>query len=199
MRDVGWKRVDPTDVIAPERINSGLESYLQSRAAAERFGGAETSTMVVGLRDLLREFRLAWDSLSYQWDLRVLNFDEENQRSFFVLIGLSHLDRPVLITGSVLGSAALLAFLGLWLFRRPRAHRDVIARYYDRFCRTLAAAACRANRLKGHSRFPSARRSISRSTRIEFIASACSTSGCATPKPPRNQPEPHARSAPSAE
>jgi transglutaminase-like putative cysteine protease len=36
LEGIGWRRVDPTEAIAPERISSGLASYLQSRATAVR-------------------------------------------------------------------------------------------------------------------------------------------------------------------
>ena len=52
-----------------------LVSRLVSSAAAIEISVANT------LRDMLREMRLLWDSLNYQWDLRVLTFDEEAQRS----------------------------------------------------------------------------------------------------------------------
>ena len=63
-------RVDPTNVIAPDRISSGFESYLESRTNAENAGG-ETSTGAAGMREILREARLAWDNVKYQWDLLV--------------------------------------------------------------------------------------------------------------------------------
>ena len=38
------------------------------------------------------ELQLAWDSINYQWDLRVLNFDEDSQRSFLFALGLGQRD-----------------------------------------------------------------------------------------------------------
>lgn len=140
LRDSGWQRVDPTSVIAPERLSSGLEAYLESRASAERAGGGETSSMMAGLRDILRDVHLAWDNLSYQWDLRVLNFDDDNQQLFFALIGLSQVDWLALVTWNVTSAAGLLALLALWFSRPARIRRDATVRYYDRFCGVLAAA-----------------------------------------------------------
>lgn len=140
LRDSGWQRVDPTSVIAPERLSSGLEAYLESRASAEHAGGGESSSMMAGLRDILRDVRLAWDNLSYQWDLRVLNFDEDNQQLFFALIGLSQVDWPALVTWNVTSAAGLLALLALWFSRPARIRRNATVRHYDRFCGILAAA-----------------------------------------------------------
>jgi transglutaminase-like putative cysteine protease len=138
LKETGWTRIDPTNVIAPERITSGLESFLELQAAAEGRSGVGSSTMVIGLRDMLREMRLLWDSLNYQWDLRVLTFDEEAQRSFFALIALSHLDWPSLAAWNLTGSLFILALLALW-FGRPGKHRpDVVRRDYDRFCGIMA-------------------------------------------------------------
>jgi hypothetical protein len=59
---------------------------------------------------------------------------------FFANIGLGNLDLPALVTWNVTGGAIVLALLALWLGRPARGNRDVVARHYDRFCRTLATA-----------------------------------------------------------
>ena len=138
LKETGWTRVDPTNVIAPDRITSGLESYLELQAAADGRAGAGASTMVIGLRDILREMRLLWDSMNYQWDLRVLTFDDEAQRSFFALISLAQLDWPSLAAWNLTGSVLILALLGLWLSRPGKLRRDAARRQYDRFCAIMA-------------------------------------------------------------
>src|SRR5690606_8640312 len=98
LKDSGWRRVDPTDMIAPERISAGLASYLESRATQSDPDAAQRSLTAAGWRELQREFqrdlRLIWDGLNYQWDLRVLNFDEETQRSFLYSLGLGTVAWP---------------------------------------------------------------------------------------------------------
>ena len=149
LKDSGWKRVDPTNVIAPERVNSGLESFLASQAAADQETGGEASSGALGLREMLREIRLAWDSLKYQWDVRVLNFDEENQRTFFASLGLGSMRWPELFTWIVLAIAASLGLLALWLSHATRPRLDPVSRDYARFCRILAAGGVRREAAEG--------------------------------------------------
>ncbi|RYD79429.1 MAG: DUF3488 domain-containing protein, partial [Verrucomicrobiaceae bacterium] len=87
LKGKGWQRVDPTSVIAPERITAGFESYIESQAAQ----GSGTGPNVKGFaswQNAIRDFRLVWDSLAYRWDLWILNFDEEGQRSFLLMLGM---------------------------------------------------------------------------------------------------------------
>jgi hypothetical protein len=148
LKDSGWVRVDPTNAIAPERISSGVGAYLQSRDANSPAQG-ERSPGMVGLRDLLRDARLAWENLNYQWDLRVLNFDEETQRSFFALVGLGNLRWPAIFTWMGLTVALALSVIALWLRRPDRRRGDEVQRAYRRFCRSLARAGLRKGSAEG--------------------------------------------------
>jgi transglutaminase-like putative cysteine protease len=135
----GWLRIDPTDVIAPDRLTSGLESFLQTRSAANQPAN-QTSSAVTGWRDLQRDARLAWDNLNHQWDLRVLGFDEENQRTFLTSFGLGDFKWVDVLVWMVIPSAMVLGLVGLWLRRPGRSPGDPVVHAYARFCQRLAAA-----------------------------------------------------------
>ena len=139
LKDEGWRRVDPTEMIAPDRLTSGLASYLENHAAANATG-APPSAARTGLRELGNEALLAWDSLNYQWDLRVLAFDEEGQQALFATIGVGNLRWLEILTWVAVFIALFLGIIGLWLRRPGRVPRDSAGRAYARFCRTLAAA-----------------------------------------------------------
>lgn len=143
----GWMRVDPTEVLAPERVNLGLASYLQQQAE----GGAAEGNFagrVFGLRDWMRDLRLAWDNVNFQWNLRILGFDESAQRQFFANVQLPfgwklhygnwHL---YLIWGLVIITPILL-LLGFLIRRSQRGRLDILQEAYAVFCRTLASAGC---------------------------------------------------------
>ena len=135
----GWLRVDPTDVIAPDRLTSGLASYLENRAAANP-ANAPPSAAATGWREIRRDVRLVWDNLNYQWDLRVLGFDEDNQRTFLATIGFGDFRWAELLVTLAIGAALLLGGLGLWQRRPGRPRSDAVSRSYARFCGSLAAA-----------------------------------------------------------
>jgi transglutaminase-like putative cysteine protease len=140
MKDAGWQRVDPTDVIAPERISSGLTSFLESRAAQANPNAGQSSTAATGWRELQRDFRLAWDNINYQWDLRVLNFDEDTQRNFLFSLGLGTASWPEIAVWVAVVIALILAVIGLWMRRPGQGARDEITRGYARFHRVLKRA-----------------------------------------------------------
>src|SRR4029077_15305757 len=94
----GWTRVDPTSVVAPERINLGLSSFLERRAAAGQFENPQSALV----RNLARspiftKARLAWQTLNYAWDTQVLSFDGETQESFLANTGITNVGPVSLI------------------------------------------------------------------------------------------------------
>ena len=83
--DSGWERVDPTAVVAPDRVNLGVNLFLERRAAA----GQLDNTQGAFARQLARwpifgRARLGWQTLSYAWDTRVLSFDGDDRVIFCV-------------------------------------------------------------------------------------------------------------------
>ena len=152
MKGEGWQRIDPTDVIAPERLSSGLESYLQSRSAASGTTG-EPSAAATGWRELRREARLAWDSLNHQWDLRVLGFDEDTQRTFLTTLGFGTFRWLDFVVWMAVPCALLLGAVGLWQRRPGRPALDPAGRAYARFCKKLAAAGLPRHPAEGPHHF----------------------------------------------
>jgi transglutaminase-like putative cysteine protease len=152
LKESGWLRVDPTNIVAPERLSSGFESYLESQAA-EGVGAGQGSAGVAGLRDMFREVQLVWDNLKYQWDLRVLNYDEESQQTFFAILGLGDLPPLANVIWLTIGVVLTAGLLGLWL-RRPQHHSvDPALVEYERFCRRLAAAGVTREPWEGPKQF----------------------------------------------
>jgi transglutaminase-like putative cysteine protease len=135
----GWQRVDPTSVIAPDRVNAGLQGYLETSDSAKGpIAGAVSSAV---WRDLQRRARLYWSNLSYQWNLRVLSFDRDTQRSFFAAVGFINFSDYNLATVLMLGTVLILGGLLVWLRRTPPAALgDPAHRWYARYCRRLASA-----------------------------------------------------------
>lgn len=130
----GWTRVDPTGVLAPNRLNADMQTFLL---------GEDSS----GLRNNLwfritQNVQLFWDHISYQWFNYVVGFDEELQWNWLSWLGLGHLMNtgllrgPLLLSISALLMALALVVLALWL-RRPARHRDPWARAWQKLCRRL--------------------------------------------------------------
>ena len=152
LKDMGWQRVDPTDMIAPERIASGLASYLQSHAAQTDPEAAQRSNTATGWREIQHDLQLAWDSLNYQWDLRILNFDEEAQNNFLLSLGLGAISWVFILLWLLVAAALFVAALSFFL-RRPRGGVDKVAEAYNRFCAALARAGLPREPWEGAQRF----------------------------------------------
>lgn len=139
--ETGWERVDVTSVVAPDRVNLGLDVFLERGAAA----GAERENDVSGNfarrlsgRPMLAEMAGAWDALNFAWNTRVLGFDAEAQQAFFAAMGLSDTRPLSLMLRSVLVVVGLLALYGVWIRVRTRSRSDRVKEIYDRFCRKAA-------------------------------------------------------------
>jgi hypothetical protein len=147
----GWQRADPTAAVASERVGMVDMRDTSAAGAAEdggvQFGGAWDR------QPILRNIRLAWEAISYEWDSRVANFDEETQQSFF--LGMGWLDtRPVrLLSWLSVAVAALLSTHALVTWWRTRVILDPLKMAYDRFCKRVAALGVKREPWEGPARF----------------------------------------------
>ena len=135
----GWQRIDPTGVVAPERVNLGFDSFQQMRAtsALGRTDGRQLARNLAR-RPIFNNLRRAWDSLNYAWDTRVLSFDAEAQQSFAANIGIPERGPLGLFVCSLVIASALLAIYAAWMRLRARPSADRMKVLYQRFCNTLA-------------------------------------------------------------
>ena len=153
----GWMRVDPTAMVAPERVNLGFDSYFETRVAA----GAEAAAGRIGTigmafrrRGILHDIELAWETLNYQWDTHVAAFDEEAQQSFLMQLGFSHNEPATLLFGwlALIGSVVIgIQTIAAW--RRARPVRDPLVVLYERFCRRAAVLGAKREPWEGPVRF----------------------------------------------
>lgn len=128
----GWTRIDPTAVVAPERLHRGILDLLPDAVSAP----ARLAHASPWLSRLLE----AWDASNAWWAERVLHFDAHAQLDLLARLGIAEPDVRHLAWACV---AVLLAWLGLlaWHLRpRQAAARDRLARAYVRLCGKLARA-----------------------------------------------------------
>jgi protein-glutamine gamma-glutamyltransferase len=148
--DSGWVRVDPTSVVAPDRVNLGLDSFLERRAAS---GHPEIRQSAfarnLAQSPIFNSIRLAWQTLNYAWDARVLSFDADVQESLFGAAGVAE-GGPVMLIGRTLVIATfLLATYAGWMLWRTHSRRDRVKALYERFCRKAARLGARRDPSEG--------------------------------------------------
>ncbi|MCU0758160.1 MAG: DUF3488 and transglutaminase-like domain-containing protein [Steroidobacteraceae bacterium] len=133
LEERGWTRIDPTAVVAPERLDRGFFEALP--------GAVSTTDRMLREIGWLADARLAWDTLNTWWKDEVVEFDLGSQLSLLSRLGF---DSPRLSQLGALLAGAVLAWLGWILLRFGRMERrrdaDALARAWRRLGERLAAA-----------------------------------------------------------
>lgn len=127
----GWVRVDPTSMVAPERIERGIEALP---------GLLRTPLLIrnhTWLQRLWRTSRLSWDALHHTWNRWVVQYTATRQTELMVHMGLGELTWQGLTMMLVLLLSLLLAIFAIRLLRQ-QTPRDRVVLVYQRFCRKLA-------------------------------------------------------------
>jgi transglutaminase-like putative cysteine protease len=150
----GWTRVDPTTAVAPGRASVDLISFLEKGSASSqaeaRRGGF---VMRLARSALFTNVRLAWETLSYEWDTRILAYDTDVQEVMLDSIGLANRGASVLIIAILIVVIALLVIYFGWMQFRTRSRADRVKALYEHFCQRAARLGVRRDPWEGPSDF----------------------------------------------
>lgn len=129
----GWKRVDPTAMVAPSRVEGGLEAALEYEGSflEDQLFSAHKLKWLDGIRQKL-------DSIQYGWRRWVLGYDGESQADLLksILDKLSSIPLAVLV-GGLFAGIFLLWFVLLGLMNRQN-YEAYEHQLYRKFCARLA-------------------------------------------------------------
>ena len=133
---IGWRSVDPTAAVAPQRIEQGLE---QALAADEAFL-ADSPMSALRYRNVpwINAVRLSWDNLNYGWQRWVLGYQGDEQLKVLNR-WFADLQAPAFLGGLGL----VLSLLGLWIFKPWQRENDSQLRLFYAFERLLARQGLR--------------------------------------------------------
>ena len=143
----GWVRFDPTGAVSPERIQLGVEEALRNDPAfmeesfflAARFGG-------VGWINTLR---LRLDAIEYEWNRRVVNYDEDVQFELFERLFGDVTEQKVLILLIGLAGIVIVA-VGFTVIRiEPRSKHSPIVKAYLNIGKELEKVGLRRRQGEG--------------------------------------------------
>ncbi len=127
----GWVRVDPTAVVAPERLNRGILDLLPDAGTIPE--------RLLHQFAWLEHSRQAWDALDSWWSTRVVAFNFGSQLHLLQWLGFDNPGWQQL--GWLLAGSLILWLIGVaWQFGRvrPATAPDRLARAYLRLCARLA-------------------------------------------------------------
>ena len=112
-----WKRIDPTAMIAPQRIDGGMQNYLAEDQQV--WGDTQAQTWRLQQFKFLKNMRVWSDYLSYQWQSKVVGYDAEKQKNWLSKLGFNSSYSYVLIL--IIGIAGILAvYVGFYWWRQAR-------------------------------------------------------------------------------
>ena len=154
----GWRRIDPTAAVAPERIERGIEA---SFAGSDLLPGAF-------MRDspLLWKMGMIWDNVNAEWNDWVVQFDRALQNEILLDLGFDDPDWRAFATALGIGLAIAVVLLFGWLaFEFRPQSPDPAAAAYRRFTRRLARRGFERGDRRGAARFRTARAPVPSRTR----------------------------------
>ena len=129
-----WVRIDPTAIIAPQRIDDGMQNLLADDRAVL---GTDTQMWQYQHSNFIRSLRVWSDYASYQWQSKVVGYDAESQRHWFGRLGLhSNYALAAVLVSSIL--MILAGYFG-WIFWKKRQQGSRVNRALDKFSKRLPA------------------------------------------------------------
>ncbi|MDR3087311.1 MAG: DUF3488 and transglutaminase-like domain-containing protein, partial [Azoarcus sp.] len=123
----GWVRVDPTALVAPLRIEYGLEGSLDTGLPF----------MLRPENSWLRQLRDRKEAFTMQWYRMVVGYDGRQQRDLLKNVGLNEFSVPVMLGAIAIATAFLMAAFYFWAQHR-RENPDPLDRAWARFSARLA-------------------------------------------------------------
>src|SRR5436190_20705555 len=152
--DTGWTRVDPTTAVAPGRASLDLYSFLERGITSGQMEARRSGFLTQLARSpLFTNGRLALETLSYEWDTRVLAFDADVQEVLLDSMGLANRGPLVLIIEILIVAIALLIIYFGWMQWQTRSRADQVKTSYERFCRKAARLGAQRDPWEGPSDF----------------------------------------------
>lgn len=109
----GWVRVDPTAVVSPARLESGLAASVPANESLPALMAPDARW--------LRDLRYRWEAANNAWNQWVLGYNPQLQRELLTRLGLPDPDWRNLVPVLLLACGGVLLAVSAWtLYRRPR-------------------------------------------------------------------------------
>lgn len=139
MQEKGWVRVDPTFVVAPERIDHGLEQAL-AEAWLPGFLSRNDDEWLTRWMDMMQ---MTWEAVNIRWNMWFMGFSAEDQLALMKRLGISMGRQGGWIVVMILPSLFIVVFILTGrLARRARkpSFEDRALKIYSRFLKKTARA-----------------------------------------------------------
>ncbi len=164
----GWVRVDPVALVAPTRIDQGLEGALEKGLPF----------MLRPEYSWLRQLRYGWEAASTQWNRKIIAYDSKRQHDLMGAFGLDDFSPSKAFGAAAIVIALLMAaFYGWAQFSRKDDGLDPLDRAWVRFSARLAPLGLA--RMPNEGPLDYARRlAAARPADAEALTSICTRYAC---------------------
>ena len=127
--DGRWNRYDPTAMIAPQRIEQGMQDLMSQDASV----WGDSSRWHVQRYSVLNKMRIWSDYASYQWQSKVVGYNAETQRGWLQKLGLQSSYSLVLLIMISIGGLVLLYWgVIFWCKRAQTSEYDIVVQSFSR-------------------------------------------------------------------
>lgn len=127
-----WQRFDPTAIIAPARIDNGMQGYLEQDQ--QLWSGTKQGWNYQQFQ-ALKHIRIWSDYLGYQWQSKIIGYDATTQYQWLSKFGLHSSYSLVLLLS--LGLISLLGTYFTWIYLKDRAMISAYDRALQQFSKDL--------------------------------------------------------------
>ncbi len=133
-RGQGWRSVDPTFQVAPERIERGLQEALADEA--DLFQGDFMSPLRYRHIGWINQLRMSWENLNHSWQTKILGYQRDSQQAWLKQL-FGKVDWQTLGLLLVASAALIIALIVLWMFKPWQRQTDPVQRLLNSFQRVL--------------------------------------------------------------
>ncbi len=145
LENMGWVRIDPTSIVAPIRINEGIDVAMPD-AIINIPLGLETNITVVRLWQRMRN---TVDMINYQWAQWVLGYGPERQKRFLQNLGFNSIEWKKLTFYLFAFLGIIVAAISVYIFKKAPNTTEPAKKYYNVFCTKLAAIGLQRRSYEG--------------------------------------------------
>jgi hypothetical protein len=148
----GWFRIDPTSVVAPERVEMGPADALP----AEDLPDSLSAGRYIGFHSLRLTVKYGWEAINNQWDIWFSGYSYLEQQAFLEKLGMksiTFIERVktlLIMIGLIL---LLVVVLLVWRFRKTVAPKDITQMIYAKFCAKLDSIGIKKSLAQGPADF----------------------------------------------
>lgn len=128
----GWVRVDPTAVIAPERISRDTATTDAGEPVLDGLLNTNSNPA-----SWLRSMRFQWEAINNGWNQWVLNYTPDEQKNLLRSLGFGNIDWQTLVLLLLLAGATVMAALAALLLG-VRRKGDPLTATYAQFGKLMA-------------------------------------------------------------